>query len=139
MIHIEWHTCKRSHSLISGLYWCAHLHVQVYEHILNMFSHQEVSYSQGRLQKVIISSIISHQCSPHNGTLLASCSYDFTVRTWNISNGTCPLETIEHHTEFVLGLDFNLHLPGQVIFTERNILTDQWWVDHLICQSPRLS
>ena len=113
MIHIEWHTYKRrGHSLI-------HLHVQVYEHILNMFSHQEVSYTQGRLQKVIISSIISHQCSPHNGTLLASCSYDFTVQTWNIGNGTCPLETIEHHTEFVLGLDFNLHLPGQVIFDRK--------------------
>ena len=25
-----------------------------------------------------------------------------------------PMETIEHHTEFVSGLDFNMHVPGQV-------------------------
>ena len=63
---------------------------------------------------LLINPLFSPQCSPHNSSLLASCSYDFTVRTWNISNGPRPLETIEHHTEFVVGLDFNLHLPGQV-------------------------
>lgn len=57
------------------------------------------------------------QCSPHNRSLLASCSYDFTIRTWNINNSRHPLESIEHHTEFVVGLDFNLHLPGQVSIT----------------------
>lgn len=36
------------------------------------------------------------------------------MRTWNIASGPHPLETIEHHTEFVVGLDFNLHVPGQV-------------------------
>ena len=36
------------------------------------------------------------------------------MQTWNINNGPQSLERIEHHTEFVVGLDFNLHLPGQV-------------------------
>ena len=58
--------------------------------------------------------IFSLQFSPHNRSLLASCSYDFTVRTWDIEGGPHPLESIEHHTEFVVGLDFNLHIPGQV-------------------------
>lgn len=52
--------------------------------------------------------------SPFHGSVLASCSYDFTVRTWNI-NQPHPMETIEHHTEFVYGLDFNLHIPGQLV------------------------
>ena len=35
-------------------------------------------------------------------------------RTWNV-NQPHPMETIEHHTEFVYGLDFNLHKPGQLV------------------------
>ena len=33
---------------------------------------------------------------------------------WDFTKQSTPLETIEHHTEFVCGLDFNLHVPGQV-------------------------
>lgn len=52
--------------------------------------------------------------SPFHKELLLSCSYDFTVRTWNISHPT-PLETMEHHTEFVYGIDHNINNPGQVV------------------------
>ena len=34
-------------------------------------------------------------------------------RTWDISQQKM-LETIQHHTEFVYGLDFSVHVPGQV-------------------------
>ncbi|CAB1340251.1 unnamed protein product [Coregonus sp. 'balchen'] len=56
------------------------------------------------------------QFSPFNQTVLASCSYDFTVRLWDYSRTEQPLlETLEHHSEFVCGLDFNLHIPNQVV------------------------
>ncbi|PVD28843.1 hypothetical protein C0Q70_11438 [Pomacea canaliculata] len=51
--------------------------------------------------------------SPFVPTSLASSSYDFTVRTWDITKQK-QMEVIEHHTEFVYGLDFNNHLPGQM-------------------------
>ncbi|KAI1897474.1 hypothetical protein AGOR_G00083650 [Albula goreensis] len=54
--------------------------------------------------------------SPFNQTVIASCSYDFTVRLWDWgSKGQPLLGTLEHHTEFVCGLDFNLHVPNQVV------------------------
>uniref|UniRef100_A0A8C7JAD2 Peroxin-7 n=1 Tax=Oncorhynchus kisutch TaxID=8019 RepID=A0A8C7JAD2_ONCKI len=54
--------------------------------------------------------------SPFNQTVLASCSYDFTVRLWDYSRTEQPLlETLEHHSEFVCGLDFNLQIPNQVV------------------------
>lgn len=54
------------------------------------------------------------QASPFNGNSLASCSYDFSVRTWDIRQPHA-MEIILHHTEFVYGLDFNLHIPGQIV------------------------
>lgn len=51
--------------------------------------------------------------SPFTARCLASTSYDMTVRTWDIVDQRV-IEVIEHHTEFVYGLDFNLHVPGQV-------------------------
>ncbi|EOB02637.1 Peroxisomal targeting signal 2 receptor, partial [Anas platyrhynchos] len=52
--------------------------------------------------------------SPFHATLLASCSYDFTVRFWDFSKPNPLLETVEHHTEFTCGLDLSLHNSGQV-------------------------
>ncbi|XP_069090751.1 peroxisomal biogenesis factor 7 isoform X2 [Pleurodeles waltl] len=52
--------------------------------------------------------------SPFHATILASCSYDFTVRLWDFSKPESLLETIEHHSEFACGLDLSLHVPGQV-------------------------
>ncbi|XP_067676661.1 peroxisomal targeting signal 2 receptor-like [Haliotis asinina] len=51
--------------------------------------------------------------SPFMATKLISCSYDFTTRIWDYTRPEA-LEVIEHHTEFVYGLDFNLHVPGQI-------------------------
>ncbi|KAJ7411696.1 Peroxisomal targeting signal 2 receptor [Willisornis vidua] len=53
--------------------------------------------------------------SPFHATLLASCSYDFTVRFWDFSKPNPLLETVEHHTEFTCGLDLSLHNRGQVV------------------------
>ncbi|KAF4795669.1 Peroxisomal targeting signal 2 receptor [Turdus rufiventris] len=52
--------------------------------------------------------------SPFHATILASCSYDFTVRFWDFSKPNPLLETVEHHTEFTCGLDLSLHKRGQV-------------------------
>ncbi|KFO32227.1 Peroxisomal targeting signal 2 receptor, partial [Fukomys damarensis] len=51
--------------------------------------------------------------SPFHASVLASCSYDFTVRFWNFSKPDPLLETLEHHTEFTCGLDFSLQSPTQ--------------------------
>lgn len=70
--------------------------------------------------------------SPHDGAVLASCSYDFTVRTWNfmVPPSSNPLlEVIEHHTEFVYGLDFNLHIPG--------MLADCGWDSKTMVYKPK--
>ena len=34
-------------------------------------------------------------------------------RLWDVTKQIC-VDTIEHHTEFVYGLDFNMHVPDQV-------------------------
>uniref|UniRef100_A0A8C0WEU5 Peroxin-7 n=1 Tax=Castor canadensis TaxID=51338 RepID=A0A8C0WEU5_CASCN len=52
--------------------------------------------------------------SPFHASVLASCSYDFTVRFWNFSKPDPLLDTVEHHTEFTCGLDLSLQSPTQV-------------------------
>nr|KAF6462726.1 peroxisomal biogenesis factor 7 [Molossus molossus] len=52
--------------------------------------------------------------SPFHASVLASCSYDFTVRFWNFSKPDPLLETVDHHTEFTCGLDLSLQSPTQV-------------------------
>ena len=70
---------------------------------------------------------------PHTPSLIASCSYDFTVRSvclsitihpfnnqsinrlWNTDNPVSPLyQTIDHHKEFTYSIDFSLHKKGLV-------------------------
>ncbi|KAF4024602.1 hypothetical protein G4228_016722 [Cervus hanglu yarkandensis] len=55
-----------------------------------------------------------NEFSPFHASVLASCSYDFTVRFWNFSKPDPLLETVEHHTEFTCGLDLSLQSPTQV-------------------------
>ncbi|CAH0555801.1 unnamed protein product [Brassicogethes aeneus] len=54
------------------------------------------------------------QFSPHCLSVLASVSYDFTTRVWDFKQGCDPVETIQHHSEFVYGLDWNAHRKGQL-------------------------
>ena len=35
-------------------------------------------------------------------------------RFWDPVKQIMPLQTLENHTEFVCGVDFNMHIPGQV-------------------------
>jgi peroxin-7 len=73
------------------------------------------------------------KCSPHNGNIIASASYDMTMRIWDISRQSNPLmEVYDGHTEFVLGLDFNLYIEGQ-------IATCAWDENVHIFQPPALS
>lgn len=54
------------------------------------------------------------QFSPHCRSKLASVSYDLTTRVWDWQDSENIQETIKHHSEFVYGLDFNRHIPGQI-------------------------
>jgi peroxin-7 len=53
------------------------------------------------------------KCSPHKRNIIASASYDMTCRIWDLER---PMATNVHdvHTEFVLGVDFSLFVPGLV-------------------------
>ena len=57
------------------------------------------------------------KCSPHAENIVASCSYDFTTKIWDISrpHGLQQLQSFDDHTEFVIGMDWNLHTPGELI------------------------
>uniref|UniRef100_A0A8D8QCG1 Peroxin-7 n=1 Tax=Cacopsylla melanoneura TaxID=428564 RepID=A0A8D8QCG1_9HEMI len=54
------------------------------------------------------------QCSPHRRSTLASVSYDLSTCIWDWQVSTNPIEIIKHHSEFVYGLDFSRHHPGQL-------------------------
>ncbi|KAI8907395.1 WD40-repeat-containing domain protein, partial [Gorgonomyces haynaldii] len=53
------------------------------------------------------------KCSPHAGNLIASVSYDMSLRLWNLDNPFQP-RIYNDHTEFVFGVDFSLFHPGQI-------------------------
>ncbi|KAF5299789.1 hypothetical protein FQR65_LT19455 [Abscondita terminalis] len=54
------------------------------------------------------------QFSPHSLSMLASVSYDFTTRIWDFKHSSDALEIIQHHSEFVYGLDWNAHRKGEL-------------------------
>ncbi|KAJ3358722.1 peroxisomal targeting signal 2 receptor [Kappamyces sp. JEL0680] len=53
------------------------------------------------------------KASPHDGNLVGSASYDMTVRIWNLALGQ-QVFVYDGHSEFCLGLDFNLFKRGQL-------------------------
>lgn len=48
--------------------------------------------------------------SPFTSQVIASASYDMTVRIWNVDLPMNPI-VHQHHTEFAVGIDFNLFDP----------------------------
>eukprot|EP00761_Pharyngomonas_kirbyi_P008164 gb/GECH01008175.1/.p1 GENE.gb/GECH01008175.1/~~gb/GECH01008175.1/.p1 ORF type:complete len:332 (+),score=77.51 gb/GECH01008175.1/:1-996(+) len=53
--------------------------------------------------------------SPHDETVVGSCSYDMSLKIWDFeASEDALLENYEHHTEFVVGMDFNLEIEGQL-------------------------
>jgi len=53
--------------------------------------------------------------SPHSSNIIGSVSYDMTMCLWNTNNSMQPMfNRFDHHNEFVVGLDFNLFMPGEV-------------------------
>ncbi|SAM09444.1 hypothetical protein [Absidia glauca] len=56
------------------------------------------------------------KCSPHRANIISSASYDMSVRFWDINAppGQNMIDVHDAHTEFVLGVDWNLYVEGQV-------------------------
>ncbi|KAJ3130178.1 peroxisomal targeting signal 2 receptor [Nowakowskiella sp. JEL0407] len=55
------------------------------------------------------------KCSPHDGNVVGSVSYDMTFKAWNLNSAAegCVF-TFGEYSEFVMGLDFSLYKPGEV-------------------------
>ena len=56
--------------------------------------------------------------SPHSESIIASCSYDMTVRLWDYrAPEDALLQAWDHHTEFAVGLDFSTLSEGMLAST----------------------
>ena len=53
--------------------------------------------------------------SPFHPGILASASYDLSVRLFDTGLPDPSLEIVSHHSEFVYGLDWNLHRKGEMV------------------------
>jgi len=49
--------------------------------------------------------------SPYHANILASSSYDMSIRIWDCNN-QMQVNKFDQHTEFVTGLDFNLFVEN---------------------------
>ncbi|KAF7286311.1 hypothetical protein GWI33_006042 [Rhynchophorus ferrugineus] len=54
------------------------------------------------------------QFSPYHFDILATVGYDFKTKIWDICNVHKPLNISVNHSDFVYGLDWNYHKPGQL-------------------------
>ncbi|KAG2387839.1 hypothetical protein C9374_001433 [Naegleria lovaniensis] len=54
--------------------------------------------------------------SPHDENIIGSVSYDMSLCIWDTEQGSdnALLEKYEHHSEFVIGLDFNLEMEDEL-------------------------
>jgi peroxin-7 len=69
------------------------------------------------------------KCSPYHENMIASVSYDMTMILWDYGRLEDPfVQRYAHHTEFALGVDFNIFVEGQVAtcaWDERVFVFDQ--------------
>jgi len=54
------------------------------------------------------------KCSPHSEDIIGSVAYDMTLCLWNWKLEDALFAKCDHHSEFVLGLDFNLFVDGLI-------------------------
>ena len=72
--------------------------------------------------------------SPHNKDIIASCSYDMSLCIWNLQSAIQDnlrgqlLKRYEHHTEFVLGCDFNLFNENQIASVSWDETLAVWYI-----------
>ncbi|KAL9644368.1 hypothetical protein ABK040_005826 [Willaertia magna] len=53
--------------------------------------------------------------SPHDENIIGSVSYDMSLCIWDTAQeGNALLEKYEHHSEFVVGIDFNLEMEDEL-------------------------
>lgn len=53
--------------------------------------------------------------SPHENSIVGSASYDMNVNIWDLNDAAAPLKFVhQQHTEFAIGLDFNLYNKRQI-------------------------
>jgi peroxin-7 len=77
--------------------------------------------------------------SPHQETVLASASYDMTVRLWDAAAPGEPLLKIwNHHSEFAVGLDFSTLVRGRMASCGWDDAAFVWSVDGADPRAPAL-
>lgn len=77
--------------------------------------------------------------SPHEEAVLASASYDMTVRLWDAAAPGEPLLKIwNHHTEFAVGLDFSTLVRGRMASCGWDDAAFVWSVDGADPRAPAL-
>lgn len=69
------------------------------------------------------------KCSPHNSNVMASVSYDRSYCLWDISHPGDPLVgRSEHHSEFAIGIDFNLFVENLIASCGWDCMVAVWKV-----------